>query len=99
MGNTLPTHKHYGVILTKCCTPSIRMVNAMAHSFEILYNYAGVCGNTRAIMSCTDTSTLQSIYTEIAYCNTEMSKLFQEMYEPNETKDPSTCDRERASVP
>jgi len=36
----------------------------------------------------TDTSTPQSIYTEIAYCNTEMSKLFQEMYELNENKKP-----------
>jgi len=36
-----------------------------------------------------DKSTPKSIYTEIAYCNTEMSKLFQEMYELNGNKKPN----------
>ena len=40
-------------------------------------------------MSWTDTSTPHSIYTEIDYCNTEMSRLFQEMYELNGTKNPN----------
>jgi len=64
------------------------MVNTMTYTFRIIYKYAGAYGNTREIMSWTDTSTLQSVYTEIAYCNTEMSKVFQEMYELNENKKP-----------
>ena len=35
-----------------------------------------------------DSSSAQSIHAEIAYCNKEMSKLFQEMYQLNEDKKP-----------